>query len=229
MNNSNNIKIEYFRPNFSIKMLFNYLFKDTLARYFSDEHLKTVLPELKGEVIEIGSTSYRNYYKELSTNIDNFIKTNLYPDSDEILKMDATNIDFEDNSKDGVLCLNVLEHIEDYQAALNEFHRILKKGGKLILSVPFLFCIHAAPSDYHRLTHYAYENLLKDFGQVKITSIGNKFFATAHFLQGKEWTGPVPTKNNLLIRLLGSVFYILGHFNQKKDTYPIMYNIVAIK
>ncbi len=42
---------------------------------------------------------------------------------------------FKDNSFNIILCINVLEHIENYKYALNEFNRILKKEGILIIVV----------------------------------------------------------------------------------------------
>lgn len=40
-------------------------------------------------------------------------------------------------SLDGVVSLDVLEHVPDYRAALREFSRVLKPGGVLVLTVPF--------------------------------------------------------------------------------------------
>ena len=37
---------------------------------------------------------------------------------------------------DSVVCLNVLEHIEDHKKAVERFERILKSGGRLLLYVP---------------------------------------------------------------------------------------------
>ena len=39
-------------------------------------------------------------------------------------------------SFDSILCLNVLEHIEDDQALLSTFHTLMKPKGKLVLLVP---------------------------------------------------------------------------------------------
>ncbi len=50
--------------------------------------------------------------------------------------MNATNIKFKDNYFDTVICIDVLEHIKDQDKLLEEIHRVLKKGGQLILSVP---------------------------------------------------------------------------------------------
>lgn len=49
---------------------------------------------------------------------------------------DATNLRFETDSFDAVICSEVLEHLPDYDAALAEIRRILKPNGKLCISVP---------------------------------------------------------------------------------------------
>jgi SAM-dependent methyltransferase len=50
---------------------------------------------------------------------------------------DVTRLTFDDASFEMILCFDVLEHVPDYRAALSEFHRVLCKGGQLVLSVPF--------------------------------------------------------------------------------------------
>jgi SAM-dependent methyltransferase len=52
---------------------------------------------------------------------------------------DVTKLSFRDASKDIILCFDVLEHVPDYHSALREFHRVLDKGGQLVISVPFSF------------------------------------------------------------------------------------------
>ena len=57
------------------------------------------------------------------------------------IKMDIHNMPFDENLFDVVICNHVLEHVEDDIKALNEIKRVLKKGGKGILQVPFYFPI----------------------------------------------------------------------------------------
>jgi SAM-dependent methyltransferase len=52
---------------------------------------------------------------------------------------DITRLTFRDGAFDCVFSLNVLEHVPDYQAALSEFARCLRPGGKLLLAAPFHF------------------------------------------------------------------------------------------
>jgi ubiquinone/menaquinone biosynthesis C-methylase UbiE len=60
---------------------------------------------------------------------------------------DITAIPAPDASFDAVLCIDVLEHVPEPTHALDEFARLLKPGGILILTAPFASNVHMAP--YH--------------------------------------------------------------------------------
>lgn len=49
----------------------------------------------------------------------------------------ATALPFPDATFDGLTCIEVLEHIEDDRAALNEFWRVLRPGGCAVVTVPY--------------------------------------------------------------------------------------------
>jgi len=48
----------------------------------------------------------------------------------------AETLPFEDGSFDLVTALDVVEHLDDDAAALREIHRVLRPGGKLLMTVP---------------------------------------------------------------------------------------------
>lgn len=75
---------------------------------------------------------------------------------------------FKDNEFDIALCLVVLEHLEDPQKAIIEIKRILKPGGKIFVSVPFMFPMHDTPNDFWRFTKYGLKILFKDWDIEKI-------------------------------------------------------------
>lgn len=54
----------------------------------------------------------------------------------DVIKADITNIPFEDNYFDVIICNHVLEHIPDDSLAMSELYRVLKMGGWSILQVP---------------------------------------------------------------------------------------------
>ena len=70
---------------------------------------------------------------------------------------------FEDESFETVLCMVVMEHLEYPPKAIAEMHRVLKPGGRILVSVPFLFPIHDSPGDYWRFTKYGLQILFKDW------------------------------------------------------------------
>lgn len=65
---------------------------------------------------------------------------------------DITAIPEPDASFDVILCSEVFEHLPDALPALDEFSRLLKPGGRLILTAPFASLVHFAP--YHFSTGY---------------------------------------------------------------------------
>jgi SAM-dependent methyltransferase len=91
---------------------------------------------------------------------------------------DITDIPVPDASFDAVLCTEVLEHVSNPVAALKELERVLKPGGTLIITAPFVSMTHFAP--YHYATgfsRYFYESHLQSFGFdiVELVENGNFF------------------------------------------------------
>jgi SAM-dependent methyltransferase len=74
---------------------------------------------------------------------------------------ERTNIDIysplhqipvQSNFFDAILCIAVLEHVENPEEVVPELYRVLKPGGHLILEVPFLQPEHKVPTDFQRYT-----------------------------------------------------------------------------
>ena len=52
------------------------------------------------------------------------------------VRADLTSLPFDPHAFDLVFCLEVLEHVQDDRAAVDEIARVLRPGGQLVLSVP---------------------------------------------------------------------------------------------
>lgn len=85
----------------------------------------------------------------------------------------------EDGKFEAVLCMNVLEHVYDFNNVISETFRVLEKGGRFICAVPFMHHIHASPDDYFRYTRSAVEEMLKKnkFENIDIREIGPGLFS----------------------------------------------------
>jgi len=69
------------------------------------------------------------------------------------------DIPFPNNSMDAVLCLEVLEHIEDDARAVREIARVLKPGGHLIVAVPYTYYWQSYLQLMGHFRHYTRETL----------------------------------------------------------------------
>lgn len=97
------------------------------------------------------------------------------------LVCDIVNVPEPDASFDAILCSEVFEHLPDALNALDEFARLLKPDGKLILTAPFASLVHFAP--YHYATGYSrywYEYHLPPRGfEIKELSPNGDWFSYA--------------------------------------------------
>jgi len=62
---------------------------------------------------------------------------------------------------DLIICSEVLEHVADWDCSFSNFVKLLARGGRLVISCPFLFQPHEEPFDYWRPTAHA----IKLFGE----------------------------------------------------------------
>lgn len=69
---------------------------------------------------------------------------------------------FKDNTFDGVIANQVLEHIEKPWIWIKEANRIIKKGGFVILSAPWKFKMHRFPLDCWRILPDGMKSLLEE-------------------------------------------------------------------
>ena len=68
-----------------------------------------------------------------------------------------------DASIDVVLCTQVLEHVEDLEHTLLQIERVLRTGGRAIISVPFIYNEHGAPDDFRRFSVHGAERLFPEW------------------------------------------------------------------
>ncbi len=129
-------------------------------------------------VLDLGSgkSPYKAFFP-------NSISLDTHPESGADLLADALKLPISDEQFNQVICLELLEHVQDPQKCIDEIYRVLRPNGKLILSTRFVFSIHHAPSDYFRFTRYGLRHLLKNFEIVSIEAETTNFETLAVILQ----------------------------------------------
>jgi SAM-dependent methyltransferase len=77
---------------------------------------------------------------------------------------DGETIPFADGYFDSILCTEVMEHLFHPEVALCEFQRVLKPGGRMLMTCPFMWELHEEPWDYARYTSYAITQMMQAAG-----------------------------------------------------------------
>ncbi len=79
----------------------------------------------------------------------------------------------ESDWADTITAFQVLEHVREPELFLRECRRILRCGGQLLLTVPFMWHVHEAPNDYYRYTRHGLQYLLEKSGFAEIALEAN--------------------------------------------------------
>ncbi|MCP3917046.1 MAG: class I SAM-dependent methyltransferase [bacterium] len=70
----------------------------------------------------------------------------------DVVDCPAHELAFDAASFDAVVCFQVLEHVPEPWRVLEECCRVLRPGGVLLLTAPFVFPYHPSPGDFYRYT-----------------------------------------------------------------------------
>ena len=77
---------------------------------------------------------------------------------------DGNRFPFPDAQYQSVLCNQVLEHVFQPEAFVQEIWRVLQPGGKLLLTIPFVWDEHEQPHDFARYSSFGLRALLERNG-----------------------------------------------------------------
>ena len=119
----------------------------------------------------------------------------------------AENLPLADESCDLVVLQAVLEHVQDVSKVIMEAKRVLKKGGYIYITMPFLQGYHADPTDYRRLTIQGLVELLKEFKVDKIAVSSGPFSTICWILRDTFTFGKRNTIIYLISRLIASIIF----------------------
>ena len=184
----------------------------TFRRYWLDRLLAET--DFEGKVLDVGGTRVNK-------------RGNFRPPVEKVQKWEYLNIDektcpdylcasdkipVDDETFDMIVITEVLEHLERPQDTLKEAFRVLKKQGRLIASVPFLYPVHPDPFDFQRWTQekIRLEFDKAGFKEIQIRTMGG-FFAVVYDLM-----------HSFLVEEDGKLFFI------RKVIYKILMPLSAV-
>ncbi len=131
-----------------------------------------------GELLDIGCGN-KPYKHKLEPLVTKYVGCDIVQSSERCVDVvsPANNIPLDSETFDTVLSTQTIEHVEDHQGLVNEAYRLLRSGGKFILSGPLYWPLHEEPYDFFRFTRYGFEYVLKKAGFeiVSIEANGGKW------------------------------------------------------
>jgi SAM-dependent methyltransferase len=131
-------------PTYSDEAEYSYLNNHLIER-----SIALLAHEITGVVLEVGCGEQP--YKPYFSNVEKIIATDFNPARGVFdVVAPACPLPFRDQAFDGIIATEVLEHVPDPAATFCEFYRVLKPGGKVILSTPMYWPAHEQPYDFFR-------------------------------------------------------------------------------
>ncbi|MCE5207213.1 MAG: methyltransferase domain-containing protein [Chloroflexi bacterium] len=134
----------------------------TLWRQYNWKFIERISNTLPGQVDVLDVGAGRGDFKTLFTR-HAYLGLDIYPYPELDLSVDLIEMcPFNDNSFDLVVLANVIEHVYEYRKLVSRCARLLKPGGRVLITVPFLLKLHQEPVDFHRYTRYTLATLAEE-------------------------------------------------------------------
>jgi SAM-dependent methyltransferase len=190
---------------------------------------------LGGLSLEFGAIDNKNKtFSNFFKGKDKFDYTNIVSNKKlKIFSSDLTKkLKIQSYKYKNILIFNVLEHLPAYNLAFSETYRILKKGGFLIGSTPFLYQIHSAPNDYFRYTKDFLKLNLKNnkFKNISIIPLGyGPFIASYSLIHPYIKFVPFFSQIILIVAYMLDSFIQLFVKTKLEEIFPIGYFFIAKK
>ncbi|NMC51674.1 methyltransferase domain-containing protein [Candidatus Kuenenbacteria bacterium] len=183
------------------KMIYRY-YKFTWHRNALEKLLLKNIWLLQGRVLDIGSKNRR--YDQI-IKAEEMVAIDLEENKEaNVLYGDIEKgLNYPDNYFDSILCLEVVEYLNDFPKATREMYRLIKPGGAALLSIPFFSNEH---DDNLRPTKKFAEKVFKEsgFDKVEITTFGNSHTAIWDMTKRKSAQG-----GSVLKRKIGYYLFFL--------------------
>ena len=118
------------------------------------KRVSSIAPRLEGKVLDFGCGS--KPYESLFTLCNEYVGVDLeftghdHAESKVDVFWDGKTLPFDENYFDACVSFEVFEHIFEPDAVLAELSRVLKPGGSLLITTPFVYGEHEVPFDFAR-------------------------------------------------------------------------------
>jgi SAM-dependent methyltransferase len=117
-----------------------------------EEELQPVARYLTGRTLDAGCGTRDVTAWLRAHGVTELTRYDIASDDPRVVIGPIESMPFDDATFDSALCNAVLEHIVDPERAMAELARVVRKGGTMVVTVPFLQPFHGNPGDFRRYT-----------------------------------------------------------------------------
>lgn len=174
-----------------------------------NKEIAEIFANNKDAVLDLGCGNKPGYHRQIKGKIICFDRS-----KNKITHVvgDADKLPFRADSFDKIISVNSFYYFKNPFRVAKDLRRILKKGGKIVLVLPFFYPIHDAPADKYRFTEYGLRALLEeDFKIERVKAFGGVFSMPAIILHSLIKGMPLLFPK-ALGRLVQIIMYLLYPF-----------------
>jgi SAM-dependent methyltransferase len=155
------------------------------------------------DVLDVGC-GQKPFYPLLAPLARSYLGSDVFSGPTVDLVCPVEDLRVPDASQDVVICLSVLEHVDDPAQAVRELHRVVRPDGVVLAATHGCFPWHPYPQDHWRWTQTGLVLLFRDaggFGSVELSAprgtMSGIFFLLAHYahqwIARRRWRQPLRT------------------------------------
>jgi SAM-dependent methyltransferase len=152
-----------------------------VGRHYVESFFRKHASSVRGRCLDFGDDRYRSFFPLTSS----YEVINLTPGDGVDYVCDVHDVtSMPQAAFDSIICPQVFEHLAWPEKAAESIKRLLKPGGILLLTAPFINPVHYVPTDYRRFTPECLAMILEDAGLVidEISFGGNSLVGTGSLL-----------------------------------------------
>lgn len=187
--------------------------------------VRGALPLFSGDLLDVGC-GFMPYRDLILSNSDvrkyigmDLADSGIYGSVRPDLIWEGTTIPLNDRSVDSIIATEFLEHHADPDAVVSEFFRVLKPGGSMFATVPFIWNLHELPYDEFRYTPTSLKRIFENagFAEVTVRPLGGWNAAMAQMIG--LWVTFAPLRRPLR-RVFRYVLFPIFYALLKSDVLP---------
>lgn len=129
-------------------------------------------PAMKGRILDFGcgAKPYQMCFNKCTEYVGCDIEISGHDHNNEAIDVfyDGKTLPFGDESFDSIFSSEVFEHVDNLEDMIPELARVIKRGGYMLVTVPFLWNEHEQPYDFRRFTSYGISKVLRENGFIII-------------------------------------------------------------